>query len=71
MVNFQSFLCFRDSQLIKAIPGMEGFQFFEDKESDAQACGMYNSQVIIIAYRGTESFTDMLVNLNFMLVRYS
>jgi hypothetical protein len=50
---------------------MEGFQFFEDKESDAQACGMYNSQVIIIAYRGTESFTDMLVNLNFMLVRYS
>jgi hypothetical protein len=57
-------------QAVKELYGMEGFEFFDNKDSDTQAFGMYDSSVLIITYRGTESVQDMKSNLDFVPVSF-
>jgi len=45
--------------------GMTHAEFFDDPVTDTQAFGMYNSDIVVICFRGTESIMDWKTNINF------
>ena len=50
---------------------MCGFEFIDNKETDTQGFCMYNSEFVVVCFRGTESIRDWMTNLNFVQVAAS
>ena len=48
--------------------GMKTVKYFEHFETDTQGIGAYNDRLLVIAFRGTESFDDFLIDLKLLPV---
>jgi Lipase (class 3)/SAM domain (Sterile alpha motif)/C2 domain len=58
------------SHVVRSIWGWQTFRFFDAPSTDTQAYGMASDDVIVVAFRGTESAEDWQTNKDFARVPF-